>query len=492
MFRLSTKITSLLLITLLTAPYPLLAGVDPFNPDDTQNPGVWNPEQEQSNMAATDRANFLNQGPVIPQSITFGIPSRARGMIPLNVTIDENWILTIEGKGKSAVLLDAFHVFGYNEEGQTIFVDIVGDSTHYGKWTELNWEDVTFTDDGFIATVQLTQRFLYEDSQILDIDKLTIAGYGGSDTRTVNPSSSPLQTPISNNPLSEPISDIGSFTNSPDFENSNPLLISHSPLPSSSNTAPFIQAAENQNELDTKQWLSEKGLETWNVPSSHSVNNPFKPMILKVAEGFMNYSRLDPLNIKALFNQVMERTEFKSFSPLIEMVSKIMDLIPNQLRGILKTLFQFFEGLQERIYERHLLALRPYYESLWNEVLKPLQSILEKFGILLPEKPELQAKVSKEEVTWMQAMDQVMKKIIYLYQKNSLPQGIRSKLTFALSREAELHERFITPIKGSFEEELKNSLINFILKLKEKILIRPNTVHIQKQNNTTEGLVRVV
>ena len=215
-------------------------------------------------------------------------------------------------------------------------------------------------------------------------------------------------------------------------------------------------------------------------------------MILKVAEGFMNYSRLDPLNIKALFNQVMERTELKSFSPLIEMVSKIMDLIPNQLRGILKTLFQFFEGLQERIYQKHLLALRPYYESLWNEVLKPLQSILEKFGILLPEKPELQAKVSKEEVTWMQAMDQVMKKIIYLYQKNSLPQGIRSKLTFALSREAELHERFITPIKGSFEEELKNSLINFILKLKEKILIRPNTVHIQKQNNTTEGLVRVV
>ena len=213
-------------------------------------------------------------------------------------------------------------------------------------------------------------------------------------------------------------------------------------------------------------------------------------MILKVAEGFMNYSRLDPLNIKALFNQVMERTEFKSFSPLIEMVSKMMDLIPNQLRGILKTLFQFFEGLQERIYQKHLLALRPYYESLWNEVLKPLQSILEKFGILLPEKPELQDKVSKEEITWMQAMDQVMKKIIYLYQKNSLPQSIRNKLTLALSKEAELHERFITPIKGSYEQELKDSLINFILKLKEKILPNPNALHVEKPQ-TTEILIRL-
>ena len=243
--------------------------------------------------------------------------------------------------------------------------------------------------------------------------------------------------------------------------------------------------------MGTKEFLNEKiGLETWqDFPLSHSVNS-FKPMILKAAEGFMFYNRLDPMNIKALFDQVMERTEFSKASPVIEAISKILDFIPNNLGGILKTLFEVFESFKDKIYEKHLLALRPYYESLWNEIIKPLQSILEKFGILLPEKPELQDKVSKEEITWMQAMDQVMKKIIYLYQKNSLPQGIRNKLTLALSREAELHERFITPIKGSFEQELKDSLIQFILKLKEKILPNPNALHVEKPQ-TTEILIRL-
>jgi len=83
-----------------------------------------------------------------------------------------------------------------------------------------------------------------------------------------------------------------------------------------------------------------------------------------------------------------------------------------------------------------------------------------------------------------------MKKIIYLYQKNSLPQGIRSKLTFALSREAELHERFITPLKGLYENELKDSLIQFILRLKEKIIPKPDTLQVEKQNRTVEFLLR--
>ena len=288
-------------------------------------------------------------------------------------------------------------------------------------------------------------------------------------------------TSIQQNPLETPFSGVdNAFTGEANRPELNRILTS----------TDFPEPIETTGLMGTKEFLNEKiGLETWqDFPLSHSVDS-FKPMILKAAEGFMNYSRLDPLNIKALLDQAMERTELKGFSPLIEMVSKIMDLIPNQLRGILKTLFQFFEGLQEKIYQKHLLALRPYYESLWLEVLKPLQSLLQKFGILLPEKPELQEKVSKEEITWMQAMDQVMKKIIYLYQKNSLPQGIRNKLAHALSREAELYQEHVAPLNTSYESEIKNSLIEFLLKLKEKILIKPNLLR-TKNAETTEILIR--
>ena len=486
----------------LIVPHALLADLNPIDPDATQQPGVYNQNAANQNEAAVQKAEQINQGgqgagfEILDYShfdYTGETPQQLVGDLQIKKT--DNGALIVTGTISPSVSTDA-----------SFWIDVFYEGTNFVR--SYNWnivspdsgsnglaigsspsgnlilerhgsvfknDDNFITDDGDFQIVLSSFQDPFQISEILFTSTqgadqgawtLTPTHNGSSEPTPFVPSSStsePQVTPFHSNLGNEMFS-----------ENPKSLLSTHNPL---SVSTPVLSNVTGLIEND-RSWLSEKiGLTHWDLPLSHTFN-AFKPMILKAAEGFMNYSRLDPLNIKALLNQAMERTEFSKVSPVIEAISKILDFIPNNLGGLLKTLFQFFEGLQERIYQKHLLALRPYYESLWNGIIKPLQGILEKLGILIPEKPELQDKVSKEEITWMQAMDQAMKKIIYLYQKNSLPQSIRSKLTLALSREAELHERFITPLKGLYENELKDSLINFILKLKERLLIKPNSVEI--------------
>ena len=369
--RISTFFLIASLIGAFIIPQTLLAVDNPTDSNGTQKAGVLNPEAERLNMAAGQQANFLNQPAENSQTIVFGFPPYGYLGVSRNITVTiDNENVTIEGQGPNVGGVQ----FSYTllDRNGDVLVDgstNIGDSFKEGRVHRARFTDIVFTEDGFRATTTLDEFFLGTEIPISDIDKIQFGRYGSSPGASVNESTSrtvsfapfsTTQPPVSNNP-SDPRVEPSSLANVPyssEGQNSMPTQPFLSPISDNVVSRPINLSQ------DDGQWLSEKGLETWNVPSSHSVNNPFKPMILKVAEGFMVYKPFDPARLQALFDQFTERSEFSKISPVIEVISRILEFIPNQLGGILKTLFQLFEGLQEKLYEKHLLALRPYYESL--------------------------------------------------------------------------------------------------------------------------------
>ncbi len=171
----------------------------------------------------------------------------------------------------------------------------------------------------------------------------------------------------------------------------------------------------------------------------------------------------------------------------IQTIIDIMEKITGMDLGILHGILEKLKASQSENYQEFLLALRPYYHQLFN-LLEGASKIL---GIFVPQAPPQDAdKVTKEELRWMNALDNTVQMVLGRISDNTLSSGIRTNISLFKTKQSHLFNSHAQPLYEKYEQMIKNGLLSYLEKVVEEVQ-RIEAVFVQQDKDSTKILINV-